>query len=182
MEKVEISDDYGNLEVYTRRKSNFAREGLYTRLSAEGNLIEQATYKNDTLDGPRVLFSEQGDTQSIENFQMGLFIGPYRVYYSSGQLQQEGRYENNQMTGPWKKCYENGQLMEIVNFKDNQENGAFTEYYENGNLKAEGQFLDGAFEQGELKLYNEAGVLVKIMDCERGICRTRWQGEGTSQE
>jgi len=49
------------------------------------------------------------------------------------------------------------------------------EYHPNGSLKAEGQYLNGDFEQGELKLYDETGRLVRIMDCEQGVCRTRWQ-------
>lgn len=177
VEKVETTDDYGNLEIYTRRKANYAKEGLYTRKSSGGNIIEQAFFINDTLDGRRILFYEQGDTQQVEHYQMGWYVGPYREYYPSGQLRQEGQYENNQMAGPWKQYYENGQLKEIVHFENNQENGAFVEYYENGNLKAEGQYQNGAYEQGELKLYDETGKLAKIMDCEQGVCRARWEAE-----
>lgn len=177
VEKVEVADDYGNQEIYTRRKANYAKEGLYTRKSPVGNVIEEAFYLNDTLDGRRVLYYEQGDTQQVEHYQSGLYVGPYREYYPSGQLRQEGQYENNQMAGSWKQYYENGQLKEIVHFENNQENGAFVEYYENGALKAEGQYQNGAYEQGELKLYDETGKLIKIMDCEQGVCRTRWDAE-----
>jgi len=177
IEKIEMTDDFGNLEVFARRKSNYAREGLYTKKSPQGAVIEHAYFENDTLDGPRVLYYEQGDTQIVENYQKGVYIGSYRFYYPSGQLQQEGRYENNQMTGSWNQYFENGQLKETVRFENNQENGPFTEYYENGNLKAEGEFKNGAYEQGELKLYNEAGKLVRIMNCEQGICHTQWVAE-----
>jgi antitoxin component YwqK of YwqJK toxin-antitoxin module len=181
VEQVEMTDDYGNMEVYARRKSNYAKEGLYTKKSPQGTVLEQAFFKNDTLDGPRVLYYEQGDTQTVENYQKGLYIGPYRLYYPSGQLQQEGRYENNQMTGSWKQYYKNGQLKEIVQFEGNQENGPFVEYHENGALKAEGQYQNGPYEQGELKLYDEAGKLVRIMDCEQGTCRTQSEAEANAE-
>lgn len=178
VEQVETTDEYGNQEVYTRRKSDYAKEGLYTKLTPQRQKMEEAFYRNDTLDGRRVLYYEQGDTQSVEHYRMGAYLGPYRSYYPGGQLQQEGLYDNNEMTGPWKLYYENGQLKEVVNFAENQENGPFIEYHENGQLKAEGQYRNGAFEQGELKLYNESGELIRIMDCEQGVCRTRWQAEG----
>ena len=45
------------------------------------------------------------------------------------------------------------------------------------NSKAEGTYIDGDNEQGELKLYDEQGELEKIMQCERGICHTTWKKE-----
>lgn len=177
VEKVEATDNYGNQEIYFRRESNYAKEGFFTRLTPLGEKMEEAFFQNDTLHGRRVLFYENEDTQSVETYDMGLFAGPYRLYYPSGQLQQEGQYQNNEMTGPWKLYYENGQLKEVVHFSENQENGPFVEYYENGAIKAEGQYRNGAFEHGELKLYDESGELTRIMDCEQGVCRTRWQAE-----
>lgn len=60
--------------------------------------------------------------------------------------------------------------MEVVSFSDNEENGLFVEYYENGNLKVEGYYRNGDYEYGLLKLYDEIGELIKIMNCENGIC------------
>ena len=60
------------------------------------------------------------------------------------------------------------------NFVNNDENGPFREYYKNGNIKAEGTYINGPNEQGELKEYNEDGELIKIMSCTNGICNTIW--------
>ena len=35
-------------------------------------------------------------------------------------------------------------------------------------------YLDGDNEHGELKLFDEQGVLTKKMNCDKGICRTSW--------
>ena len=81
------------------------------------------------------------------------------------------------MEGEWKRYYKNKQTREVVLFKNNDENGPFVEYYENGQLKAEGTYKGGDNEDGELKLYDENGVLIKIADCVMGRCKTRWKKE-----
>lgn len=180
LEVVEKTDAYGNTERYTRRLDDYAKEGKYSKMSPEGNLIETANYQNDTLHGIRVIYYENGDTQIVEQYQQGIFAGPYLAYYQEGGLELEGTYTANSMEGVWKRYYPNGQLMEEVNFQDNQENGPFTEYHENGKLKAEGYYKDGDNEHGLLKIYDEAGELVKTMNCQHGVCRTVWEKEANT--
>ena len=71
--------------------------------------------------------------------------------------------------------YPNGQMKEKVTFSNNEENGAFEEWYENGKLKATGNYLDGDNEDGTLKLYDTLGQLERILECQRGACRTTWE-------
>lgn len=177
MEIVEKTDAHGNIERYSRRVDDYAKEGQYSLISPEGNLLETAEYHNDTLHGIRVLFFENGDTQVVERYDYGIFAGPFQAYYEGGILELEGNYEANVMEGTWKRYYKSGKLMEEVTFQDNAENGPFTEYYENGKIKAEGYYKDGDNEHGSLKIYNEEGVLVKTMDCQHGVCRTIWEKE-----
>ena len=178
LETVEKTDPYGNTERYSRRLENYAKEGRYSKMSPEGELIETANYHNDTLHGARVLYYENGDTLIVENYVHGHFVGVYRAYYEGGALELEGSYTANSMEGEWKRYYPNGQLMETVSFQDNQENGPFVEYHENGNLKAEGYYKDGDNEHGLLKVYDAQGELVKTMNCQHGVCRTVWEKEG----
>lgn len=178
-ETVEREDDYGNLERYSRRKNDYARQGIFSKFDKEGRLLEQAQYENDTLNGLRVLFFEEtGDTNVVETYSRGRFHGPYRVYYPGGKIELLANYSNNVMEGEVKKYYETGELMEIVTFQDNEENGPFKEYYTNGNLKTEGFYMKGDNEHGLLKMFNEAGELVKTMNCQHGVCRTIWKAPG----
>jgi antitoxin component YwqK of YwqJK toxin-antitoxin module len=172
VEQVEKTDAYGNIERYSRRTTDYAKEGSYQLISPEGNTLETAEYHNDTLHGTRVLYYETGDTQIVEHYQQGRFVGNYRAYYPDGVLELEGNYIANSMEGVWKRFYENGKIMEEVQFQDNEENGPFKEYYDNGNLKAEGYYKDGDNEHGLLKLYKENGELDKLMNCQHGVCRT----------
>ena len=175
LESVENTDSYGFSEKYTRRKSNYAKEGTYLKMDKEGRIFEEALYHNDTLNGLRILYYETGDTQIVETYSNGLFEGDYRAFYENGQLELEGNYEYNEMTGEWKRYYDTGELMETVTFSENEENGPFYEYYQNGNLKAEGYYKNGDNEHGLLKKYNEEGKLIQTMNCENGICRTVWK-------
>ncbi|PHN07387.1 toxin-antitoxin system YwqK family antitoxin [Flavilitoribacter nigricans] len=180
LEVVEKTDAYGNTERFTRRLDNYAKEGKYSKMSPEGNLLETAEFYNDSLNGARVIYYENGDTQIVEHYEGGTFAGPYQAYYEGGQLELEGSYTANSMEGTWKRYYPSGQLMEEVSFQDNQENGPFVEYHENGKLKAEGYYKEGDNEHGLLKIYDETGELVKTMNCQHGVCRTVWEKEGAT--
>lgn len=181
LEVMEQKNEFGHVEKIQRRIADGTRHGRYLRTTPEGAVLEEAYYRNDTLDGLRILYFTEGDTLSVETYDMGVFEGAFRQYYESGQLQIKGMYVDNEMTGKWRQYYENGQLMEVVSFEANQENGPFIEYHPNGALKAEGNYLDGDYEHGLLKLYDEQGMLVRKMNCEKGVCRTIWQVEGAAE-
>jgi len=178
LERVENRNADGTLiEVYTRRVSDYAKEGLYIRYDHDGRKIEESHYANDTLQGERIVFYENEKPHYRETYEKGIHDGPYKAYYETGELKLEGQYQDGVMEGKWRGFYKNGQLKEVVNFKNNNENGPFVEYYENGNLKAEGSYLDGDWEHGLLKLYDENGELKRKMQCDKGRCRTIWTKE-----
>jgi antitoxin component YwqK of YwqJK toxin-antitoxin module len=180
LERVEVKDANGVVtERYSRRKSDYAREGKFEKFSASGIKVQEANYANDLLEGQRTIFWDNGKPQYIEHYRGGQFEGVYQAFHENGKMKLEGHYVAGEMTGTWKGYYDNGQLKEVVNFEQNQENGPFTEYYPDGKLKAEGAYLDGDNEHGELKLYDSTGTLTRRMMCDRGICHTVWQADTT---
>ena len=184
VETIETKNEFGYTIKYSRNKTDYAKQGLYTANYPNGEKYEEANYVNDTLHGERKIYYESGALEILETYSMGKFQSPYKRFFEDGKIQQEGHYEDNVATGVWKKYYRNGQLEESVTLENNEENGPFQEYYENGNLKAEGAYKgfdagsSRAREHGLLKLYNEEGVLIKKMNCSLGICRTIWTLEG----
>ena len=175
LDKVEIKDEQDRLIVeYTRRKSDFARQGTFKAYNENGVVIEEAEYDNDLLHGKRKLFYDSGEVMIEENYVQGQFQDWYRSFYENGQVELEGKYIDNSMEGEWKRYFEGGQIMETVLFSGNQENGPFVEYHQNGQLKFEGTYKDGDNEHGELKEYDEAGTLIRRMTCDMGLCRTVW--------
>jgi antitoxin component YwqK of YwqJK toxin-antitoxin module len=180
LETVEDIDENGQKIRFQRRKNDFAREGLYQRFSADGKLLEEVTYAGDSLHGERKFFYPNGAIEQVETFRMGVYHGPYRKYYESGKIQLEQTFENGAMQGQSIRYYENGNIAEKVTIVNNEENGPFTEYYENGKIAAEGAYATvrgESAEEGELKEYDENGTLIRIADCKRGVCLTRWKKE-----
>ncbi|TNE69196.1 MAG: toxin-antitoxin system YwqK family antitoxin [Bacteroidetes bacterium] len=181
-EKVEVKNEYGQLEVYERRKQDFAKEGLYQLYHEKGYLLQEAQYVNDTLHGTRKFFFPNGQVERVEQYTHGVIDGQYVQYYEDGVKQLEQAFKNGALDGLSTAWYPNGQMKEKVMIRDNEENGPFTEWYENGNLKAEGNYLDGDNEDGTLKLYDTLGQLERVLECQRGACQTTWVREGLETE
>jgi len=180
IETIEVKDDDGNIvEKYERRIEDNKRHGLFQMFDENGKIVEMAIYKNDTLDGKRTMFFENGNPQYVENYVNGKFEDEYSSFYENGQVKLTGKYTNGAMNGEWKGYHENGQVKELVLFVENEENGPFVEYHPNGKIAAEGYYLNGDNEHGELKLYDENGELNKKMNCDKGICRTSWKRDTT---
>ncbi|MEM8906525.1 MAG: toxin-antitoxin system YwqK family antitoxin [Bacteroidota bacterium] len=175
LENVEIVEDDGSVTHYTRKKDNFAKEGLLTRMDQAGTKIEEAHYQNDTLHGERRLYYETGELHIIENHDHGIFKGPYQMFHKNGQLKFEAQYQQGTLEGKGQSYYEDGQLKEVVTFDNNEENGPFEEYHPNGKIKARGEYLGGDNEHGLLEIFDETGELIKKMQCAKGICRTSWE-------
>ncbi len=180
LENIETKDEDGYLIKYSRKKTDYAKQGHYMKYYPSGILYEEANYVNDTLNGERKLYYKSGKLEVLETYDHGSFTSPYKRYFEDGQLKLDGFYENNKATGVWTSYYYNGKVKEVVTLVENDENGPFTEYYENGNLKAEGIYngidTDTGYprEHGLLKMYDESGELVKKMDCNMGRCKTIW--------
>lgn len=171
---VEVKDDEGNLlEKYQVDKEG-TRNGIYESYN-NGKLVSKSNYKEGIESGKRVIFYENGNPEIEENYKDGALEGTYKVYYETGELKLISHYENNTIQGQVKKYYVSGQLMEDVAFVDNEENGPFVEYWENGNLKWEGTYKDGDNEFGELRKYNEEGIIIRKLMCDSlAVCRTFW--------
>jgi antitoxin component YwqK of YwqJK toxin-antitoxin module len=178
VETVEATDEQGQRIRYQRQKSNFAKEGLYERFFPNGAVAESAIYHQDSLDGARKIFYENGQLESSTPMVRGTFEGKYQKFRPDGSLEIEQTYVHGALEGYSIRYYPNGQIEEKVMLKDSEENGPFTEYYPNGKLKAAGTYQyveDSAVEQGELREYDSTGTLIRIADCDNGVCRTRWK-------
>jgi antitoxin component YwqK of YwqJK toxin-antitoxin module len=116
--------------------------------------------------------------ESIEHYRNGQYHGKYQKFFENGQLKIEQEFADGAMQGFSLRYYPNGVLEEKVTICDNEENGPFWEYWENGNLKTEGNYApseEASLEQGELKEYDESGQLIRIADCNKGVCPTHWK-------
>lgn len=168
----------GMKEVY-QVDENGSKNGAYKLYYTDGVLFEESNYYEGKLKGLRKLYYPSGKKEIEEQYKNDTIIGTYKMFHQNGQLKLVGDYEKGVMKGIWKSYYENGILKEEVSFKENLENGPFTEYYETGKIKAKGQYAAGENEQGTLFLYDSTGQVERVMDCDTGICRTKWTPDST---
>ena len=175
---VETQDEGVLYERYTIDKDS-VKQGIYYQYYPSGKVFMEAMYSNDTIDGTRKFFYENGQLKSVENLEKGNWKGSYLSYYDNGQLESEGQYIDGAMSGVWKRYFKTGELLGTLTFANNEENGPFTFYHQNGNLKEEGTYRNGDNLYGEFKIYDETGELVMIKDCDgTGWCDTRWKKQG----
>lgn len=178
IEKIQQYDEAGNLtQEYTIRKKDQLKEGVFKEYDSEGVLISEAQYEGGRLNGERKIYDQAGKVQNIEHYKNDTLQGAFQIFYPDGSLKVEANYINGNVEGEWHTYYENGQLEERVTFVKNLENGPFIEYHPNGKLKAKGTYKDGDKEQGLLEIYDEAGTLIRKMECDQGICKTIWKVE-----
>lgn len=181
LDNVSETDPNGLKIEYSIDKKTRKKEGVFRRYFENGQIMEEATYVHDLLDGERKIFAQNGRLLSVENYRNGQYEGPFKAYADDGKLEQEGQYTANEMSGEWKTYYPGGQLKETVTFANNLENGPFKEYYPTGILKAEGSYSNGDNEDGELKEYLEDGSLFRTANCSQGRCTTTWKADTTRQ-
>lgn len=184
IETVEIKEGNVIIESYTRRKSDFAKQGTYSRFSPDGKLAEKSEYENNQLHGTQEFYYPNGQVQELVNYKNGVHDGVFKSFFENGQVSQEANYVAGVWEGELKGYYENGNLKEVLQYEKGKEMGPFKEFYENGQLKTEGTYngtdpdTEFALEHGELKKYDENGVHYQTMDCSFGRCSTTWKKEG----
>ena len=149
-------------------------DGVYEDKNANGIVTERGEIRNGVQDGKRYTYFADGKPRTEENFVNGSYEGTFKEFHQNGKLFQEGHYSHNAMNGIWKTYYDTGELKEEVTMVANNENGPFKEYHKNGKIKYEGTYKDGDHEDGEMKVYNEEGELIKKLDCKMGECNTIW--------
>jgi antitoxin component YwqK of YwqJK toxin-antitoxin module len=175
LEKKETTDALGFKTVSQFDPETGQQQGITRQYDPQGNLVAEEHYLNNELHGTRLLYAPDGTVLVEENYQNGAFAGPYSLFDEEGQLSLRGEYIDGKMAGAWTAYYPDGTVKEVVTFADNNENGPFREWYENGQPKASGSYLDGDKEHGTLHLYTEEGELRRVMECNRGMCKTTWE-------
>lgn len=153
-------------------------DGVYSDKNEKGTIVEKGEIRNGVQVGKRTTYFDNGAVHTEENYVNGSYEGPFKEYKPNGKLFQEGQYSNNAMSGVWKTYYDTGELKEEVTFIENNENGPFKEYHKNGKVKYEGTYKNGDHEDGEMRVYNEDGELIKKLDCKAGDCNTIWIKKG----
>ena len=90
-------------------------------------------YKN----GKEILYYENGQISSQENYKDGKPYGKWIWYYENGRIRMEGNYKDGKPFGEWTYYNDEGKIVEYGNWKNDIE--YVKGYYDNGGIKYEGE-------------------------------------------
>jgi len=90
----------------------------------------------------------------------GKIEGPWVIYHDNGQLWYKGLFMDGNEEGPWFEYHDNGQLGEKGNYKDGKKHGPWVGYYDNGQLKRKGTYKVGK-KDGPCVRFKSDGTVIK---------------------
>jgi antitoxin component YwqK of YwqJK toxin-antitoxin module len=128
---------------------NVRKEAVYY---PTGELKEIRNYSKEThkQHGKWETYYQNGQVESVVNYEDGKKNGKEKGYYEGGQLAIIGNYENGKPEGKIIEYYKNGQIKRVANVKDEKLDGIYKECDENGQLWTAGNYIDGK-KDGEWK-------------------------------
>lgn len=135
-------------------------DGDVKEFDENGQVILEAVYRDNKLNGEMVRYKETGEILSRETYEDGVLHGAacYYQYKAAGRAWSECVYQNALLHGPRKVYYPSGALKAEENFHHGKLRGERITYYKNGNAETKENYLDGNL-TGERTLYFPEGGL-----------------------
>ena len=135
-------------------------DGDVKEFGENGQVILEAVYRDNKLNGEMVRYKETGEILSRETYEDGVLHGTayYYQYKASGKAWSECVYQHALLHGPRKVYYPSGTLKAEENFRHGKLRGERITYYKNGNTETKENYLDGKL-TGERTLYFPEGGL-----------------------
>jgi len=181
LESREETDDLGFRKVYSVDAEG-RRQGVFREYDAEGQLLVEETYTNDTLNGPRLVYNAGGRLVQKENIVMGRYTGEHLTYDDeTGALAMRGVYTDGAMNDKWYTFYPDGSVRAEMTFRDNLQHGPVRQWYADGTPEFYADYHMGKDYKGAFVRFDSTGALERVLNCEieRG-CMTFWTPDSTS--
>jgi antitoxin component YwqK of YwqJK toxin-antitoxin module len=109
---------------------NLKKDSIWTNFGPSGRLSNKETYKNDSLDGAKVIYYVPEDLNdkskvpsAVMMYKNGALHGEYKEYFMSNTLKMKGMYENGKKVGPWEEFHPNGKRSILYRYKDGVKHG-----------------------------------------------------------
>lgn len=112
------------------------KQGVWIKKGAQGNLIYQATFKDDKPVGEMKRYHENGKIKAIMVFTEGSEISDAQLFDEQGKLVGQGKYNGQKKTGEWQYLF-NSKIVSTENYLNGQKNGVSKRYYKTGELLEE---------------------------------------------
>lgn len=145
---------------FTGKIENDLKQGKWEDYFKNGKLAEIKYYKNDSLNGRRIVYTIDGDTILVENYKMGVKIGLHK-FYSGGKLNLiEFRDSLGLRQGEF-KIFNNGTLVQKGNYHNNEFHGDFVKYdRKTGQITEKYKYFNGV-KSGETTYFDINGDTLK---------------------
>jgi len=161
---------------------NNRKTGLWKEYYCNGNLKNQLNFVDGRPNGEAVTYYENGMTQECGTWQRNHWVGNYYLYDDSGNLarhyefDEKGKRKGNDTLqyrrGPIKEYRdidEEGKGKNLAREFDIQKlNGHHTLYISHKQIIREGEFENGKLIDGKAYLYNEDGILTRVLVFKNG--------------
>jgi len=135
--------DFFEVKFYTTAGKNVSkgkmkqrsREGKWVYYHQDGiTIMTEEMYKNNLLDGERIVYFENGKIAQRMSYTQGNENGIETHYSEKGIILKTYTYLNGKLHGPVKLYELDGTIMREGNYKDNEKYGTW-KYYKNGKLE-----------------------------------------------
>lgn len=147
---------------------NRMSQGKWKFYRENGETIKQTIeYVNDTLQGIREDYWENGKLKSTSTNINGRQNGKTIHYHENGEIEEVDFLKNGEIHGISTRYYANGKLESKCDYWNGLRRGTCKFYYKNGNLKKlEKILLDtiSSKSSGTIYRYYESGEIEKILD------------------
>lgn len=135
-------------------------DGDVKEFNEKGQVILEAVYRDNKLNGEMVLYNDAGEILSRETYEDGVLHGPatYYQYRTTETSHSECVYQHALLHGPRKMYYPSGVLKAEENFRHGKLRGARTTYYKNGNVESKEHYLDGKLTSERTMFFPQGGL------------------------
>ena len=111
--------------------------------------------------GKQTKYYKTGIVQGVQYFKDGVPHGKCEAYTEAGVLNKVFYYVDGKLDGPYTFYYPDGKVMRTGTFKNDMDYGPSTRYHANGKLYMEESYNEQGVQEGEVKTYDEQGILIK---------------------
>jgi antitoxin component YwqK of YwqJK toxin-antitoxin module len=146
------------------------KDSVWLNFAPSGRLSLSESYKNDKLDGPRIIYYLPEDLsnksrliQSVTNYTAGLVNGEKIEYFDNGNIRSKGTYVNNKKEGVWISNHPSGNLMILERYKNGQMHGWAYAQDDSGKETGKhyyyyGEKLEGEKLEFKMKQFKKLGI------------------------
>ena len=142
---------------------------VYTQLyNKDGKKQAEGIYLNRNKDSTWVIYDEQGNIVSKENYNDGTRDGKSVKYYPGGEPAEIINWNSGKKDGMFKQFFDNGEVKMQGRYVEGLLDGYLTLFYPNGYKKVEGKYVEN-LREGDWVYYNEHGDTTQVLNYTNGV-------------